>query len=462
MMHPAQFTVLSVFRSLGIGLAVLLVANLLSAATPSSSEASSLDQWPQWRGPLATGVAPHGQPPVEWSEDKNIRWKISPPGHGHSAPIIWGDHVYLTAAIPYGEPVEPKPDTAPGAHDNLPVTRHHEFAVLAYRRADGELLWQCAVRKELPHEGGHNTGSLASNSPVTDGHYLFAFFGSRGLYCLDREGKVQWEKDWGRMQSRHAHGEGSSPVLHEDKLIVNWDHEGDSFLIALDKDDGRELWKAPRDEMTSWSTPVMAEADGKAQVVVSGTRRVRGYDAETGEVIWECAGLSRNVVASPVAGQGMAFAANSYDWQAMLAIRLAGARGDITGTDRVAWTLNRLTPYVPSPLLYDDALYFLRHNQGILSCLNPRTGEEIHPPVRLPGVRNIFASPVGTPDRIYIADREGAVLVLRKSDVPVVLALNRLDDSFSASPALAGNELYLRGDKHLYCIATLAQPAGEE
>ena len=166
-------------------------------------------------------------------------------------------------------------------------------------------LWKKILREEFPHEGGHETGSLASNSPVTDGQFLYAFFGSRGLYCLDLNGELKWQKDLGRMQTLHAHGEGSSPVLHGDTLIVCWDHEGDSFLYAFDKRTGKERWKVARDEKTSWSTPLVVEHEGKPQVVISATKRVRGYDLATGALLWECAGLSRNVVSSPVAGHGM-------------------------------------------------------------------------------------------------------------------------------------------------------------
>ena len=185
---------------------------------------------------------------------------------------------------------------------------------------------------------------------------------------------------------------------------------------------------------------------------------MRSYDLATGALLWECAGLSRNVVSSPVAGRGMVFAGNSYDWQAMLAIRLAGAKGDIADTAQVAWKLNRLTPYVSSPLLYDDTLYFLRHNQNILSRLEPASGKPRGEPLRLEGIRDIFASPVGAAGRIYITGRDGVTVVLRHDRENAPLALNRLDDAFSASPALVDRELYLRGERSLYCIAEPETP----
>jgi outer membrane protein assembly factor BamB len=197
----------------------------------------------------------------------------------------------------------------------------------------------------------------------------------------------------------------------------------------------------------------VVEHEGKTQVVVSATKRVRSYDLATGALLWECAGLSQNVVSSPVYGHGMIFAGNSYYEQSMLAIRLTGAKGDITGTDRVAWKLNRLTPYVASPLLYDNTLYFLRHYQNILSRLEPESGQPRGEPLRLEGLRDIFASPVGAAGRLYITSREGATIVLRHDRENGVLALNHLDDSFSASAALVDGEIYLRGERFLYCIA---------
>ncbi|HMJ91236.1 MAG TPA: PQQ-binding-like beta-propeller repeat protein [Candidatus Acidoferrum sp.] len=414
--------------------------------------------WTQWRGPLANGVAPHADPPIHWSETNNIHWKFATPGKAHSSPIVFGDAVFVTAAVPVGEPQKPVHDNAPGVHDSVPVTHRHQFVVIALSRKDGKVLWKKVVREEWPHEGGHTTGSLASNSPVTDGEHLYVFFGSRGLFCLDLKGNVKWQKDLGRMQTLHAHGEGSSPVLHGDALVVCWDHEGESFLYAFDKRSGKQRWKVARDEKTSWSTPLVVEHEGEPQVIVSATKRVRGYNLATGEQVWECAGLTDNVVSSPVHWNGMIVAGNSYYQQAMVAVRLAGARGDITATDRVAWTLNRMTPYVSSPLLYDDTLYFLRHNQNILSRLEPASGKPRGEPIRLEGIRDhIFASPVGAAGRIYITGRDGTTIVLRHDRDNAVLATNRLGDSFSASPALAGKELYLRGEQFLYCIAEESQ-----
>src|SRR5437762_3377527 len=312
----------------------LLAVSALADGGGACDSGALLNNWPQWRGPLANGVASHANPPIRWSETNNIRWKIPLPGKGHSSPIAFGNAIYALAAVPVGEAQKPVYDDAPGVHDSVPVTHRHQFVALAISRRDGSVLWMKVLREEWPHEGGHVTGSLASNSPVTDGEYIYVFFGSRGLYCLDLTGELKWSKDLGRMHTLHAHGEGSSPVLYGDRLIVCWDHEADSYLYAFDKRTEQQLWKVARDEKTSWATPLVVEHEGKPQVIVSATKRVRGYDLATGALLWECAGLSQNVVSSPVYGVVMICAGNSYYEQSRVAIHLAGARGDTTGRTR--------------------------------------------------------------------------------------------------------------------------------
>lgn len=433
--------------------AALLLLILPVAADKAAAPAGAEHNWHQWRGPLGSGLAPNANPPLQWSETKNVRWKTALPGRGHSTPIVWDEHVFLTAAVPYGEALPPRPSTAPGNHDNLPVTHRQRFVALAINRPDGSIAWQRTLNEALPREQGHHTASLASNSPVTDGERLFAFFGSFGLYCLDFDGEPLWHKDFGPMQSLHGHGEGASPVLFGDTLIVNWDHEGRSFVVALDKRTGDERWKVERDEVTSWATPLVVEHAGRPQVVVSGTNRVRGYDLANGKILWECGGLSANIVASPVAGDGVVYVGSSYDKRALLAIRLDGAKGDITGSNQVLWSRSRGTPYVPSPLLYGDTLYFLTHYQGILNRVDAASGEDRPGPLRLGGVTEIYASPVAAAERVYVTDRSGLTLVISHSGKPRLLAKNQLDDIFSASAAIAGRELFLRGEKHLYCLS---------
>lgn len=422
------------------------------AQTNNSTHDPTDGHWPQWRGPLGTGVSPVGNPPVEWSEDKNVQWKIELPGRGHSTPIVWGDRIFLTAAVPFGPKLEPKKSGRPGAHDNLAVSQRHRFVALCVDRKTGKILWQKMLNDALPIEGGHYTASLASASSVADAAHVFAFFGSHGLFCLTHNGDVVWEKNLGQMHTKHGHGEGASPALHGSTLVINWDHEDDSFIVALDKATGKEIWRKPRQEVTSWATPIIVDHAGKQQVIVCGTSRVRGYDLADGSVLWECGGLSANIVATPVYSDGIVIAGSSYEKRAMLAMRLAGSKDDITDTQQVIWSRRRGTPYVPSPLLYDGALYFHAHYQSVLTRLDAKTGEENPGPFRLPGIASVYASAVGAAGRVYVTDLEGATLVFSNEDKPRILARNVLDDRFNASAAIAGNQLLLRGEKFLYCI----------
>lgn len=415
--------------------------------------ANPLDQWPAWRGPLATGEAPRAQPPTTWSESDQLRWKTPVPGKGHGSPIVWGNRVYLTTAIPAGADLAPRVTRAPGSHDNIPVTRRQQYTALALDRASGQIVWQKTLRQALPHDGGgHYTGSLASASPVTDGLRLYVSFGSEGIYALEADGSLAWERDLGKMYPVHGHGEGSSPALWGELLFVNWDHERDSFLVALDTATGEERWRVPRDEITSWSSPIIIEHQGRPQLIVSGTRRIRAYNPASGEVLWECGGLSTNVVASPVAGDGFLFAGSSYETKAFLAINLEGARGDLTGGEHVVWSRNRATPYVPSPLLAGGTLFFLHHYQGVMIGVDPRTGADRPGAFRLPGISDVYASPVSADGKLFVTDRDGTTVVYELGDRPRFLAENRLDDQFSASAALAGRQIFLRGERWLYCL----------
>ena len=432
----------------------LLVAFGFTVATAGAlgQAVNPLAQWGQWRGPLATGAAPKADPPVEWSETKNIRWKTKLPGLGHSSPVVWGSLVFVTTAEMTGAKKPFTGVTPDGAHNNMNPLFDHQFAVMAIDRQTGAVVWRRTVATRQPHESTHESATWASNSPVTDGEHVLSFFGSNGLYCLDTGGRLLWSRDLGDMQVKHGHGEGASPLLHDETVVVNWDHEGASVIVALAKRTGEELWRQPRDEVTSWATPIVVTHDGQRQVVVSGTRRVRGYDLKTGAVIWEAGGLPGNIVASPVGADGMVFAAGSYEKQTLLAIRLTGAKGELTGTQQIAWQKNRSTPYVPSPLLYDGWLYYLRHYQGVLSRVNAKTGNEPSGPFRLGSVFNIYSSPVAAAGRIYVTDRNGKTLVMSNDAEPKALTLNKLDDRFSASAALVGDAIFLRGEKFLYCI----------
>jgi outer membrane protein assembly factor BamB len=459
--------------------ALLATAQILAFSGGHAATSSAERNWPQWRGPLGTGVAPEASPPVVWSETQNVKWKVSIPGSGNASPIVWDDKVFVLTAIPTGKKVEPAAETPPpppppaaaegaGASPGGPPERRggrrggmgamrptevQQFAVLCLDRRTGQVLWQQVAREELPHEGFRaGDGSFASPSPLTDGKLLFAHFGSRGLYCYDLEGNPKWNQDFGDMRIANSFGEGSSPSLYRDTLILTWDHEGESFIVALEKSTGKTLWKKPRAERTSWSTPLVVEHDGKPQVVVSATGKVRSYDLTTGEVIWECAGLTQNVIPSPVAADGTVYVMSGFRGNALLAIRL-GRTGDLTDSDAIVWTHKKSTPYVPSPLLYGGKLYFFSGNNGMLSCFEAKGGTALVDAERMEAIPGVYASPVGASGRVYLVGRNGATVVIKQSDQLEVLATNRLEEKFDASPALAGRDLFLRGKEHLYCLA---------
>jgi outer membrane protein assembly factor BamB len=423
---------------------VLLAVAVLHAADPAAERF-----WPQWRGPHATGVAPHAKPPLEWSEQRNVRWKVEIPGRGASTPVVWGNQIFLTSASPVGVSLAESHQPRGGVAPRTP----HRFVVIALDRATGKVLWERTAKEETPHEASHqDNGTWASSSAVTDGEHVIASFESRGIFAYDLKGNPVWQKDLGDKKMRNEFGEGSTPALHGKHLIVVWDHQGESFITALDKRTGKELWRQTREEIDTWATPLVVEHEGRAQVVVSGMNRLRSYDLETGKVVWHTAGLTMNPIPSPVAGGGMVFATSGFRGNSLKAIRLSGAKDDVTGTPAVAWTLDRDTPYVPSPLLYDDILYILKTNNGLLSAFDAKTGRPHYQVQRLEKAPNVFASPVGAAGRVYIAGRDGTTVVLRHGRAFDVLAENSLDDGFDASPALVDDRIYLRGYKYLYAI----------
>ncbi len=432
------------FIAAGIGLA--LFAPVLAAP-----DATAERFWPQWRGPYATGVSKYADPPAEWSETKNVRWKVEIPGRGSSSPVVWGDRVYVLSAVP----ASVTGDTSHAPRGGVQPRDVHRFIVLAIDRRTGKVAWERTAREGQPHEASHQqNGTYASSSAITDGQHVYAWFESQGMYVYDMDGKLIWEKDLGDKRMRNQFGEGSTPVLYGDRLVIVWDHiAGPSFIVALDKRTGNELWRVERQEIDTWATPLVVEVDGRAQVIASGKTRLRSYDLETGKIVWESPGVTMNPIPSPVYADGMLFVTSGFQGNNLKAIRLADAKGDITGSSAIVWTLDRDTPYVPSPLLYDGILYLLKTNNGILSAFDAKTGKPHYQLQRLEGMPEVFASPVGAQGRVYLTGRDGVSLVIKNAPTFEVLAKNALDDGFDASPALVDNEMYLRGYKNLYCIA---------
>jgi outer membrane protein assembly factor BamB len=330
----------------------------------------------------------------------------------------------------------------------------HEFTVLAFNRKDGKLLWKQIATVEKPHEGHHaRYGSYASNTPVTDGKRLYVSFGSRGVFCYGLNGKLLWKRDAPiKMKMRLQFGEGSAVTLVDGTLLLNFDeHGGNSFIWALDAATGKDRWRTPRDEISSWSAPFVVKHDGGKQVILTGEKRVRSYDLETGKLVWECGGLGANPIPMPVAFDGMVLVMSGYVNPNLLAIKL-GREGDLTGTDAVVWTNQRGNSYTPSPVLAGGRLYMLT-DSGMLSCLDAKTGKPYYLQQRLPKAYNFKSSPVAANGKLYMASENEDVIVAKMGEQFEVLATNTLpDESFIATPAVIGGDLYLRSEKNLYCI----------
>jgi outer membrane protein assembly factor BamB len=458
---------------------LLLICPLL-ASPACYAVAQPVDQaesnWHQWRGPNGNGLASQCNPPTEWSPEKNIKWKKAIPGRGNASPIVWGDKIFIATAVDTGkpDPNAPAAAEAPAQEDagqpagegfgrrggrrgfgrfggDSGPRNVHQFIVMCLDRNSGDVLWQKVAREAAPHEGKHGDNTYASGSPTTDGKRLYVTFGSQGIFCYDLDGNEQWNVDLGDMKTRNSFGEGASPTIYKDALVVPWDQESSSKLYVLDAATGDKRWEKDRDEVTTWITPVVVEAAGTTQIIINGDNRIRSYDLATGDVIWECGGLGTNPIPVPVVFEDLVFCMTGHREPGAVAVPL-DSKGDVTGSDTIAWQTNQGTPYVPSPLLIGDHLYFTKGNNAVLSCLNARTGEPIINQDRIPGLDNIYASPVSADGRIYITGRDGTTVVLKHGDEVEVLATNSVGEPVDASPAIIGDRMYIRGAEHLFCI----------
>ena len=458
-------------------LAMILGIGLL--ARPATAQ-----DWPSWRGPDENGMAT-GDAPVTWGDSEGVTWRTAIPGRGHSAPVVWGNRIFVTTAVPIGSQLAggtnaPPRGRQPGArvgghptgggqpgpghsaagrrpggrwspHGDSGPQSEHRFVLLAIDRSTGDVVWERTAVEATPHEGFHaQYGSFASSSPVTDGEHVYASFGSRGLYCYDFDGQLIWQTDLGQMRKFLQFGEGTPLVLHADRLIVKFDHEGDSFVVALDAATGDQLWRVGRDEITSWSPPLVVEHDGRTQVVVAATQKVRSYDFDTGALVWEAAGLGRNQIPAPVHHGDVVYVMSGFIAPNLMAIRLGG-QGDLTNTDAIVWSNRQANAYTPSPVLFDGQLYVLTDG-GVLTNFDATTGE-VHYRQRLPGPSNFKASPVGVNGKLYLASEEGQVFVVTMGPEFELLATNTLDGAvFIATPAIGGGEIILRSQDALYSI----------
>ena len=444
---------------------------LATAALIAIPLIAAVDDWPRWRGPADNGMA-KGDAPIEWSETKNIAWKLAIPGRGFSSPVVWGDKIFLTTAVPSGTTNAEAPGASQerkggkrgsggpggrggggGGMSGGAVGVEHKFVVMALDRKTGKTIWEQVAATSTPHEGHHpRYGSYASNSPVTDGKHLWVWFGSRGVYCYDLNGKLIWKKDdYKEAKMRLGFGEGTAAVISGDTLLLNFDMEQGSHFLALDKTTGKQLYRVERDEISGWSAPLVIDFQGQKQVVITATNKVRSYDLKTGKPIWECAGLGGNVIPAPVYADGIVYVMSGFRDPNLLAIKL-GRTGDLTGTDAVLWTTNRGTSYTASPVLYDGRLYFVT-DAGMVSCLDAKTGKPYYQQQRLPKPYSLKSSPVGVNGKLYIATENEDVVVLKMGEKFEVLSTNTLpDQSFISTPAVVEGTMYLRSETTLYAI----------
>jgi outer membrane protein assembly factor BamB len=393
------------------------------------------DQWGHWRGPTGNGTSATAKPPKEFSQTKGLKWKVPIAGQGSGSPVVWDQRVWVTSAVQSGSGNE------------------FEFRVYCMDRQTGKTLWEQVAVRAKPHEGTHETNGFASASACTDGAMVYASFGSRGVFAYTVDGKFVWSRDFGDMQIRNGFGEGSSPTIAGDLLIVPWDHEGPSMLFAVDKQTGKTVWETKRDEPTCWATPLIAsDSQGNMQVIMNGQTAARGYDLKTGKELWRCGGQTQRPCASAVAQDGVAYVASGFRGSYIGAFDLAG-RGDLGSSKSVVWSQSKDTPDVASPLLSSGRLFYYKEKTGLLTCVEAKTGKTLYSASRVPGVSRTYASAVAANGCVYLIDRGGSIVVIEDSGTLKVLSSNDVGEGVDATPALAGRELFVRGEKHLFCFS---------
>jgi outer membrane protein assembly factor BamB len=434
------------------------LAGLLLLAQPAVADPHN---WAQWRGPGGLGIAEDedARVPLEWSATQNVLWKTEIPGRGYSSPVVWGDRVFLTTAI--------EGDVVPGAHavkhvvegqefvhpDGVAADRFHTFKLVALEAKGGRILWERTAWEGTPYDSRHRRGSFAAPTPVTDGQRVYAYFGSEGLYVYDFDGNLKWSFKTGGIASLGV-GIGTSPVLYEGVVVLQCDEDnGDkSYIVGLDAESGRELWRQARHVEISWATPILVEAGDRAELVTAGNQAVIAYDPKSGRELWRMKGLESNAVPSPVAGDGLVVVSAGYPAKIAVAVRPGGS-GDVTDSDRVLWKYEKGTAYVPSPILVDGLLYLLT-DKGLVSCLDARTGKVYYEGGRPPVGASYMASPVAVSGHLLLPSMDGDTVVLKAGTTHEVVRSNSLGEPIAASPAVAGSRLYLRGEHHLFAIGT--------
>lgn len=424
------------------------------------TEKAEAGNWPQWRGPDGSGISDEKNLPSEWSPTKNIKWKVAIDGRSHSSPIVWGNRVFLTTAVegslvPGAKAVgHTGDDGKPFLHpDSVGADKKHTFKVICIDRESGKIVWQSTAWEGTPYDNRHRKSSYAASTPATDGKLVYAFFGTEGLYAYDFKGKLAWKADLGKLGTVGM-GTGTSPILFDNLVIVQADEENGaaSFIVAVDKNTGKEAWRTPRKVQVSWSTPLLVRTSKRAELIASGTESVISYDPATGKELWRHKGVESNAIPSPVANNEMVFLVAGFPAKIAMAIKL-GQSGDLTGSPNVPWTYAKGTAYVPSPILYGDYLY-LTTDRGILTCIDAKTGEVKYEGGRIPIPATFTASPVAFEGKILMTSEDGDTFIVKAGPKHEVLGTNSVGEPVYASPAIADGRIFIRGEKNLYCIGT--------
>jgi len=431
--------------------------SLLALVVTNSAGAFAGPGWPQWRGPSGQGVSEEKNLPNTWNSGSNIKWKTAIPGRGHSSPIVWGNRIFLTTAI--------EGEVVPGAKavthmagdkeflhpDSIGADRKHQFQVIAVDRKTGKIAWSQIAFEGTPYDNRHRKSSYAASTPATDGSNVYAFFGTEGLYAYSIDGKLKWKADLGKLGTVGM-GTGTSPIVYRDLVIVQCDEENgeSSFIVAMNKNTGKEAWRTPRKVQVSWSTPLLVQTSKRAELITSGTEFVIAYDPATGQELWRHNGVKSNAIPSPVANNGVVFVSAGFPAKIAMAITLGGT-GDLA--DTVLWKYAKGTAYVPSPILYGDYLY-LTSDRGVLTCLDAKTGEVKYEGGRVPVPATFTASPVAFDGKILLTSEDGDTFVVKAGPKHEILGTNSVGEPVYASPAVADGNIFIRGERNLYCIGS--------
>ncbi|MCA9092483.1 MAG: PQQ-like beta-propeller repeat protein [Planctomycetaceae bacterium] len=417
--------------------------------------------WPAFRGADARGVSTRDDLPIKWSATENVKWKQAIPGRGWSCPVTWGDRVYLTTVVSHGKEEAAKKGLYFGGDRSKPSEDDHDWKVIALDLNSGDVVWEKMVDQGPPRHSLHIKNSYATETPITDGERVYAMFGNRGFYCLDKEGNTVWSKPLEPFKTRYGWGTASSPMLYEGRLYLVMDNEEHSSLTCLDALTGEEIWSVPRDEKSNWSTPYMWKNAARTEIVTAGSKRMRGYDLD-GKELWELGGGSANTCGTPYAVGDLLYVTSGYildKKKPVFAVR-PGASGDITPAGEtvkddksIAWVSRQLAPYVPSTIVYKDQIYIL-YDQGLFASSSAKTGKRIYGKQRLQNGTMFTASPWAYRDRIFCLNEDGKTAVITAGEKFAVEQINELadDDMCMATPALAGNKLLIRTTARLYCI----------